>query len=252
MARALLAKPDWLFLDEATASLDPEAEAELYRTLKARLPDTTLVSIAHRPVGRRLPRPPPGAAARGGQAGRRWCRPNWQRRRAATAERSPPKAAENTGAHPAARGTIRRNRFVVYRAGPTANAGVRHASARHCCRSGIARRQYRRAGDRLGAERSQLVRHHQIADAEWRLRCDARPADCPSGAGPAAIAGARGRRCVGSGALDQPQRAVRHRLDRTDAAGSGGAEQSRQSTQRPDAGALPVPHRGAHRHGRHP
>ncbi len=49
LARALLAKPDWLFLDEATASLDPEAEAEMYRTLKARLPNTTLVSIAHRP-----------------------------------------------------------------------------------------------------------------------------------------------------------------------------------------------------------
>ena len=49
MARALLTKPDWLFLDEATASLDPEAEADLYRTLKARLPNTTLVSIAHRP-----------------------------------------------------------------------------------------------------------------------------------------------------------------------------------------------------------
>jgi len=52
MARALLAKPDWLFLDEATASLDPEAEADLYRTLKARLPNTTLVSIAHRPRSR--------------------------------------------------------------------------------------------------------------------------------------------------------------------------------------------------------
>ncbi len=49
LARALLVKPDWLFLDEATASLDPEAEADLYRTLKARLPNTTLVSIAHRP-----------------------------------------------------------------------------------------------------------------------------------------------------------------------------------------------------------
>jgi putative ATP-binding cassette transporter len=49
LARALLAKPDWLFLDEATASLDPEAETDLYRTLKARLPHTTLVSIAHRP-----------------------------------------------------------------------------------------------------------------------------------------------------------------------------------------------------------
>ena len=49
LARALLAQPDWLFLDEATASLDPAAEAELYRTLRDRLPNTTLVSIAHRP-----------------------------------------------------------------------------------------------------------------------------------------------------------------------------------------------------------
>jgi putative ATP-binding cassette transporter len=44
----LLAKPDWLFLDEATASLDAESENELYRMLKQRLPQTTLVSIAHR------------------------------------------------------------------------------------------------------------------------------------------------------------------------------------------------------------
>jgi putative ATP-binding cassette transporter len=50
LARALLAKPDWLFLDEATASLDPESEAELYRILKARLPDTAIISIAHRPT----------------------------------------------------------------------------------------------------------------------------------------------------------------------------------------------------------
>jgi putative ATP-binding cassette transporter len=49
LARALLSKPDWLFLDEATASLDPEAETALYRMLKERLPNTTLVSIAHRP-----------------------------------------------------------------------------------------------------------------------------------------------------------------------------------------------------------
>jgi putative ATP-binding cassette transporter len=48
-ARALLAKPDWIFLDEATASVDPEAEDELYRILKKRLPNATLVSIAHRP-----------------------------------------------------------------------------------------------------------------------------------------------------------------------------------------------------------
>ena len=48
VARALLAKPDWLFLDEATASLDPDAEQDLYRVLREKLPHTTLVSIAHR------------------------------------------------------------------------------------------------------------------------------------------------------------------------------------------------------------
>jgi putative ATP-binding cassette transporter len=48
-ARALLARPDWLFMDEATASLDPQAEKELYHMLRQRLPDTTVVSIAHRP-----------------------------------------------------------------------------------------------------------------------------------------------------------------------------------------------------------
>jgi putative ATP-binding cassette transporter len=50
LARALLAKPAWLFMDEATASLDPESEEDLYRVLKQRLPDTTIVSIAHRPT----------------------------------------------------------------------------------------------------------------------------------------------------------------------------------------------------------
>ena len=50
LARALLAKPDWLFLDEATANLDPEAEAALYVVIRRRLPGTTLVSIAHRPA----------------------------------------------------------------------------------------------------------------------------------------------------------------------------------------------------------
>jgi putative ATP-binding cassette transporter len=46
-ARALLLRPDWLFLDEATASLDREAEEDLYRALEQRLPNTTIVSIAH-------------------------------------------------------------------------------------------------------------------------------------------------------------------------------------------------------------
>ena len=46
--RAILAQPDWLFLDEATAALDPVAEAAVYSALKSELPQTTLVSIAHR------------------------------------------------------------------------------------------------------------------------------------------------------------------------------------------------------------
>jgi vitamin B12/bleomycin/antimicrobial peptide transport system ATP-binding/permease protein len=49
VARALLDRPDWLFLDEATASLDPQSEADVYRTLRERLPRTTIISIAHRP-----------------------------------------------------------------------------------------------------------------------------------------------------------------------------------------------------------
>ncbi|WP_279358548.1 ABC transporter ATP-binding protein/permease [Methylobacterium indicum] len=48
IARALLAKPDWLFLDEATAALDEPTEAALYRMLRVELPDTTIVSIGHR------------------------------------------------------------------------------------------------------------------------------------------------------------------------------------------------------------
>ena len=47
-ARAFLLRPDWLFLDEATASLDPQGELELYTTLKTVLPATSVVSIAHR------------------------------------------------------------------------------------------------------------------------------------------------------------------------------------------------------------
>ncbi len=48
IARALLAKPEWLFLDESTASLDEPSEAGIYRMLRERLPGTTIVSIGHR------------------------------------------------------------------------------------------------------------------------------------------------------------------------------------------------------------
>jgi len=48
VARALLQEPDYLFLDEATASLDEPAEAMLYRLMQERLKGTTIVSIGHR------------------------------------------------------------------------------------------------------------------------------------------------------------------------------------------------------------
>ena len=48
IARAILQAPDYLFLDEATASLDEAAEAALYRLLNTRLRRTTIVSIGHR------------------------------------------------------------------------------------------------------------------------------------------------------------------------------------------------------------
>ena len=47
-ARALLNKPDWLFLDEATAALPDRDQDALYRVLKEKLQRTTLVSIGHR------------------------------------------------------------------------------------------------------------------------------------------------------------------------------------------------------------
>ena len=47
-ARALLAKPDWLFLDEATAALDEPTEAEIYGVIREHLPGSTVISIGHR------------------------------------------------------------------------------------------------------------------------------------------------------------------------------------------------------------
>jgi putative ATP-binding cassette transporter len=48
IARAILQAPDYLFLDEATASLDEASESVLYRLLNARLKRSAIVSIGHR------------------------------------------------------------------------------------------------------------------------------------------------------------------------------------------------------------
>jgi putative ATP-binding cassette transporter len=48
IVRALMAAPDYLLLDEATAALDDAAEAALYRLLAERLQGTTIISIGHR------------------------------------------------------------------------------------------------------------------------------------------------------------------------------------------------------------
>ncbi|MGA2941183.1 MAG: ABC transporter ATP-binding protein/permease [Xanthobacteraceae bacterium] len=48
VARALLYAPDYLLLDEATASLDEPAEAQLYRVLQERLKGAAIISIGHR------------------------------------------------------------------------------------------------------------------------------------------------------------------------------------------------------------
>jgi putative ATP-binding cassette transporter len=48
VARALLYNPDYLFFDEATASMDEPSEEQLYTMLLERMKDSTIVSIGHR------------------------------------------------------------------------------------------------------------------------------------------------------------------------------------------------------------
>jgi putative ATP-binding cassette transporter len=48
IARALLKRPDWLFMDESTSALDEKLEGELYRMMTQRMPTTTIVTIGHR------------------------------------------------------------------------------------------------------------------------------------------------------------------------------------------------------------
>jgi putative ATP-binding cassette transporter len=74
-ARALVQKPDWLFLDEATSAIDEEAEARLYALLRERLPGATLFSVGHRSTlrpfhARRLVVTPTAADNGGGGPGR--------------------------------------------------------------------------------------------------------------------------------------------------------------------------------------
>ena len=59
LARALLHKPQILFLDEATNQLDSESALALMQTLKRALPDTLVIGISHQPeiqalFGRRI------------------------------------------------------------------------------------------------------------------------------------------------------------------------------------------------------
>ena len=55
-ARALLHRPKWLFLDEASSALDSDTEGQLYALLERELPETTWVSIGHRPTIERFHR----------------------------------------------------------------------------------------------------------------------------------------------------------------------------------------------------
>ncbi len=49
LARILLHTPDIVVLDEATAALDPTSQDELMELLTNRLPNTTIISVGHRP-----------------------------------------------------------------------------------------------------------------------------------------------------------------------------------------------------------
>jgi ATP-binding cassette subfamily C protein len=50
IARALYHDKDILFLDEATAGLDPETENRICKTLKSLTPEKTIISISHQPA----------------------------------------------------------------------------------------------------------------------------------------------------------------------------------------------------------
>jgi putative ATP-binding cassette transporter len=66
-ARALVQKPDWLFLDEATSAVDEASETRLYQLVRDRLRGTAVLSVGHRSTlrafhGRQLVVKPNGSA----------------------------------------------------------------------------------------------------------------------------------------------------------------------------------------------
>jgi len=48
IARALIARPDFLFMDEATSALDEASERVFFEILERELPNTSLISVGHR------------------------------------------------------------------------------------------------------------------------------------------------------------------------------------------------------------
>ncbi|HLG46345.1 MAG TPA: ABC transporter ATP-binding protein/permease [Reyranella sp.] len=48
-ARTLVHKPDWIFMDEATSALDEAGQEHIMKLLIDELPETSIVSIGHRP-----------------------------------------------------------------------------------------------------------------------------------------------------------------------------------------------------------
>jgi len=48
-ARALVHKPDWIFMDEATSALDEAGQENVMKLLIEGLPETSIISIGHRP-----------------------------------------------------------------------------------------------------------------------------------------------------------------------------------------------------------
>lgn len=48
IARVIVHRPQWVFLDETTACIDEATEAAIYQMLKEQLPSTSLITIGHR------------------------------------------------------------------------------------------------------------------------------------------------------------------------------------------------------------